>query len=68
MRPRIAMWIVCRRAAFIDEYYNGTRLHSVLDYEPPNEFERGIAYGPSSGTARLQFLDLTKDGHQPTVC
>ena len=43
-------------AVFIKEYYNGIRLHSSLGYQPPNEFERGLASGPPSGAARMQFF------------
>ena len=32
-------------AAFIDQYYNRTRLHSALGYRPPEEFERAVAEG-----------------------
>ncbi len=32
-------------AAFIDEYYNGTHLHSALGYRPPNELECGLVPG-----------------------
>ncbi|MCE7975610.1 MAG: IS3 family transposase [Nitrospira sp. NTP1] len=43
-------------AVFIEEYYNGTRLHSALGYQPPNEFERELASGPPSTAARMQFF------------
>ena len=42
-------------AAFIDQYYNRTRLHSALDYRPPEEFERGAGVAPP-GAARMQFF------------
>ena len=48
-------------AAFIEAYYNGTRLHSALGYQPPDEFERGLASGPPSGAARMQFFRPTQE-------
>lgn len=43
-------------AAFIDSYYNRVRLHSALDYKPPEEFEQSVAPGPTSQGATLSFL------------
>ena len=48
-------------AAFIDHYYNRTRLHSALGYRPPEEFERGTVKAPS-GAARMQFFRPVEDG------
>jgi len=42
-------------AAFIDQYYNRTRLHSALCYRPPEEFERAVASGLTPSTATMQF-------------
>ena len=47
---------------------NGTRLHSSLGYRPPNEFERGLASGPPSDAARMQFFTPAqelKPGEEP---
>jgi transposase InsO family protein len=43
-------------AAFIDQYYNRTRLHSALGYRPPEEFERAVAARPPGGAATMQFF------------
>jgi transposase InsO family protein len=42
--------------AFIDQYYNRTRLHSALGYRPPEEFEHAGALVTPSGAATLQFF------------
>jgi hypothetical protein len=41
---------------FIEKIYNGKRLHSALDYRPPVEFERSLAY------TRFIRGDLMKKG------
>jgi putative transposase len=43
-------------AAFIDQYYNRTRLHSALGYRPPEEFERAVASERPPGAARMPFF------------
>lgn len=42
--------------AFIEQYYNRTRLHSALGYPPPEGFEHTVAAGNLSGAATIQFL------------
>jgi transposase InsO family protein len=51
-------------AAFIEQYYNRTRLHSALGYRPPEEFERGVTALPSPGAASLQFFRPAEDSNQ----
>lgn len=51
-------------AAFIDQYYNGTRLHSALGYQPPEEFERGLASGTSSAAASMQLFRPEEESPQ----
>jgi putative transposase len=48
-------------AAFIDQYYNRTRLHSALGYRPPEEFERAVASGLPPGAASMQFFRPAED-------
>ncbi len=41
---------------FIEQYYNRVRLHSALDYRPPEEFEQAVAPVNPSGAATIQFF------------
>jgi putative transposase len=43
--------------AFIEQYYNRTRLHSALGYRPPEEFEQAVAPVNPSGAATMQFFE-----------
>ena len=42
--------------AFIDQYYNGARLHSALGYRAPEEFERTVASPDTCGAATMHFF------------
>lgn len=65
---------------FIEQYYNGCRLHSALGYRSPEEFERHLADGPASSAlpaAAVSFFGHGEiyqcngeqpPGHSPTHC
>jgi putative transposase len=42
--------------AFIEQYYNRSRLHSALGYRPPEEFEREANPGVNSAGATMSFF------------
>src|SRR5258705_5325955 len=43
-------------AEFIDSYYNRVRLHSALDYKPPEEFEQAADASTISQGATMSFF------------
>jgi len=43
---------------FIEEVYNLKRLHSALDYRPPNEFEELVVIQQNNGVPRQTLLTL----------
>src|SRR5881396_1409096 len=45
--------------AFIEQYYNRSRLHSALGYRPPEEFEHAVVPVHPSGAATMRFVQPT---------
>ena len=45
---------------FIEEYYNCHRLHSALDYRPPEEFEKAITHSSNTRGATISFFNHSK--------
>jgi hypothetical protein len=43
-------------AAFIESYYNRTRLHAALGYKPPEEFEQTTSCPASVAGAATSFF------------
>ena len=50
--------VVTRLPHFIEEVYNLKRLHSALDYRPPNEFEELVVIQQNNGVPRQTLLTL----------
>src|ERR1700738_3403324 len=42
--------------AFIEQYYNRSRLHSALGYRPPEEFEQAANSATSANGASMSFF------------
>ncbi len=51
-----AMHLLGNIEAFIEQYYNRSRLHSALGYRPPEEFEREANTAVNSAGATMSFF------------
>jgi len=49
-------------AVFLEQYYNRCRLHSALDYRPPEEFEQELASLPTSSLTRVPRMSFPRHG------
>jgi transposase InsO family protein len=52
--------------AFIEQYYNRSRLHSALGYKPPEEFEQALESTTASSGATMSFFRHGED-YRPDV-
>jgi transposase InsO family protein len=43
---------------FIEAYYNRSRLHSALGYQPPDEFEQPLESTAMNAGATMSFLGM----------
>jgi len=50
--------VIGRLPYFIEEVYNLKRLHSALDYRPPNEFEELVVIQQNNRVPRQTLLTL----------